>query len=336
MGCDQKKIIKSTIKSKSKFTISSDTDKTIKLKKVLLKDVPFFIKKEIEIFVKKKEEKQSYIEFGNYLFNILSDSITINTDNLLKEILRLIRVFNYQMFVTILLNLDKIDFIKKIFFTLGDLKKDKYVNSVRPTQFQTELICKKKLTHHEFISNYKEALFFSRTDVEIKDLEERCRKLVDMCFSQNKFHIVFLDGHGRTLYFLLDFIRKKYQEEKIEKQFTLEIIEVDKTAHKFHELFFPDSDEIIKIKCKHDNIFRHIYNKDAIYYFNFCGLKEVVNTVFNSNAFHEIKSFMEKNKNKNMLSFSVLHGNNKDEYNYFKSNSECFSDHRHDYKTFVI
>jgi len=335
MGRKENKTLDKYTKSKSKIDISSHSDKTIQLKKKRGIPVPIFIKKSIENF-SEKEEKQSYLTFGTYLFRILSNSQFIDEIKL-EKILEFIRENNYPMFVSILLNLDKIDFFNDTFLKLHTNKKlQYYINSVRPTQFQTDLILKKDLSQQEFISDYKEALFSSRSDIEIKDLEERCKKLVDMCFSQNKFHIVFLDGHGRTLYFLLDFIRKRYKEEKIEKQFTLEIVEIDETIHEFHHKFFPKSDDIIKIKCIHDDIFQRVENKDAIYYFNFCGLKEVVDTVLNLTAFHKIKYFMEKNKNKNMLSFSILHHKNIEEYKYFKSHTECFSDDRGDFKTFII
>ncbi len=330
---------KKSIKNKSKFNISDESIKIIKLEKKKKSNLNLnYIESIITEFFKHNEVKDSkFTEYSvlllKYLITKCNIGYSISDKDEFKSILKCIKNVNYLVYVTILLNDDHI--LKKINNEFKSPFPKVDHNDLRPTKFETESIIDNKISQEVFLRDYKDALFTSRNNQEEKDLEKRCEKLIDMCLEQNKNHIVFMDGHGRTLYFLLDFIHKK----KLDKQFKLEIVEIEDITHEFHQKFFPISNEKVEIICTKNDIFNITHYSNALYYFNFCGLN---NNCVNKNGptvFKKILDFISKKNNikiKHMLSFSISHGHGNKEYDDLQKICECFYNVRSKFKTLII
>ena len=97
------------------------------------------------------------------------------------------------------------------------------------------------------------------------DLINRCLLLASA--SINSSDIVIFDGHGRTLYFLISFLRKLAPN----RTFTIHVPDIDPYSYKWHELFFP-YDENITIKNYCGDFFTFSFPKKSVVYLNFCGI----------------------------------------------------------------
>ena len=152
-------------------------------------------------------------------------------------------------------------------FSKDDIKKEIYEiikeGDLQPTTFQCHqlelLITKNNIQFNNM--SLKEWYDFLQVNNpliikkdQMDDLSSRCEIIIDNYFTKNcTQEIILLDGHGRTLFCLLDHFYKKKKVITIEPKFI--IYENDPNTFNWHKLFFPEEIENIQ-----NNIFSEIYN----------------------------------------------------------------------------
>lgn len=127
----------------------------------------------------------------------------------------------------------------------------------------------------------------------VKRVERLCELLTK---DGNIKPLVMMDGHGRTLYFIIIcLIHMGYTQEDIENK--IKVVDIDDGAIMWHEKFFPSG-----VICDRSNIFDTYekemkINPDTVFYFNFCGIKSEENSI-------KCRQILSTNSNV-MLSFSM-------------------------------
>jgi len=121
----------------------------------------------------------------------------------------------------------------------------------------------------------EKCLFQNRNKSEEQDLKDRCLFLAKASIKTKD--IVILDGHGRTLYYLITFLSLLAPN----KEFNIHIPDIDEYSYRWHQLFFPQ-DSIFKIKNYLGDIFSiSKWPKTSVVYFNFCGIGKSENNLNN-------------------------------------------------------
>lgn len=124
------------------------------------------------------------------------------------------------------------------------------------------------------------------------NLQRRAQLLINQLNANpNIKRIIFMDGHGRMLYCMLEQILHHCPNRLNDLKFV--VVDVDKATHDWHTLFFP----IEHTECIHGNIYdldETYYSESNLFYFNFCavgGKKGICNFV----AFIKDKKFATQN-----------------------------------------
>jgi len=157
-------------------------------------------------------------------------------------------------------------------------------SGVKPTKDQCKELLKfgsNKLTVTEWFLNLGKEVCSNRNLKELNDLDIRTREIINQMIIDNKNHLITMDGHGRTLYYILKHIFDARSKGKMNYSITLEFREIDDNVHLWHELFFPISNNNINIVLTKKDIFSDWYTalsesiaipSNQVIYLNFCGL----------------------------------------------------------------
>jgi hypothetical protein len=152
---------------------------------------------------------------------------------------------------------------------------------VRPSYHQCwelESLGLKKMSSRDWFNLLGPAVGINRSSSVLKDLDTRAEKLVDQMIAGNRNHLITMDGHGRTLYYLLKHIYNVRSKGFLNYPITLEFKEIDEEVHFWHELFFPESSDNIQIILTKGNVFDGWFDvslsipTNQLIYLNFCGL----------------------------------------------------------------
>jgi hypoxanthine phosphoribosyltransferase len=248
---------------------------------------------------------------NNLLNYILMESQNISDDNYIKFITLIFKNISY--FVDE--EKSKIEFDKwtpkdllSIQPTKEQLEKLKILNSNNTFNYYNQYLTPYKWCQN--LDNGSEKynpLFLGRTPEEKIDLGERARAIIKSFIENENFtDIITMDGHGRTLWYLIEYIKKfrELPQEAIEylnptRTVNLNIYEINKVVHEWHEIFFPkreDNIDNININNQEENVFNSFLNtisnpenpeeksyslkpevlKKTIIYLNFCGIQYFV------------------------------------------------------------
>uniref|UniRef100_A0A6C0H0Q3 Uncharacterized protein n=1 Tax=viral metagenome TaxID=1070528 RepID=A0A6C0H0Q3_9ZZZZ len=149
-------------------------------------------------------------------------------------------------------------------------------------------------------------LFFNRTGEEIENLYVRSNAIVSDLIINRKSNILLMDGHGRTLYFIIYLIRQARGNPAhlahfpgLAENITITICDIDVNVMRWHNNFFPTSSDNITIVNTEGNIFDLFlpinpdggardtilvpYINQTVIYLNFCGFGE---------SFHVLKTLL--------------------------------------------
>jgi hypothetical protein len=122
------------------------------------------------------------------------------------------------------------------------------------------------------------ALFRSRTLEEVQNLQIRCHLLVEeLRWKKNKTRLILMDGHGRSLYYLLHYLYEMPLHTPIE----IVVVECDDVVQRWHDTFFPVHESVgaqVTVRLVHDDMFAFLRQQDeaamaaSVVYLNFCGI----------------------------------------------------------------
>jgi hypothetical protein len=130
-----------------------------------------------------------------------------------------------------------------------------------------------------------DALFsLKRQPLEVENLQIRCKLIVDELVATRKRRILTMDGHGRTLYYLLYYIKLARIQYPIE----IVVCELDPAVQQWHETFFPVSGNRLTIRSKYGDVFKEFmtdtlnlqYLNETVVYLNFCGIGAVKRNLY--------------------------------------------------------
>ena len=117
-------------------------------------------------------------------------------------------------------------------------------------------------------------LFMNDRDL-IKDQSIRAEKCLDIMIKEEKNTIIFMDGHGRFLYSILNayYMNPKFQKMSLK----IKIIEIDPYVDDWHKYYFP-----AEVETLYDNIIYYLYDRlscnktmsETFVYMNFCNLPD--------------------------------------------------------------
>ena len=204
-------------------------------------------------------------------------------------------------------------------------------NDLQPNHEQLNLlnyynISLSHLTNSQWYNLIKNNIFHNNNGLEenkndqLKDLSYRVKMMIDS-YNGIPQYIMLLDGHGRTLYYMLHHLIEKcnnnnnygYNGNIIDK-ITFIVPEIDEVTYKWHLLFFPNANnnfennyinELYYDGCNYDgDIFEaltspelNLYNKldSLLIYFNFCSIDD--KSLYNLDEFN----IFVKNINENYV-----------------------------------
>lgn len=143
---------------------------------------------------------------------------------------------------------------------------------------------------------------------QVNNLLKRVIQLLyRIVFDSTITSIVMLDGHGRTLYFLLEALKisktliEPQRYDQLKQNIT--IIEATDDVQEFHQMTFPN-----EVSCVKNDVFDYLQNVDfssTLVYLNFCGLgipgvKDTVQKTTNN-----LNSLIDQNPSHLMISYAM-------------------------------
>jgi hypothetical protein len=123
------------------------------------------------------------------------------------------------------------------------------------------------LSNRQWLNSFRANpfLYWGLDEVTIRDEEARALAIVEELCRTGQRHVTMMDGHGRMLHKILSCIQECVPA--ILDEVTFSIIDLDRTVHAWHELFFPSS---VQNFCA--NLFDVPEMLTGIVYLNFCSI----------------------------------------------------------------
>lgn len=130
-------------------------------------------------------------------------------------------------------------------------------------------------------------LFGIRSSAEVENLQIRCRLLVDEIIQRKAYRVLLMDGHGRTMYYLLYYLSER--KELLPASFEIVVTEIEPAVQQWHELLFPVNGSGLVITLTRQDVFSHFWSQqtgfnqryldETVVYLNFCGLGSAAQTM---------------------------------------------------------